>query len=69
MDIERKIIEDKINQAFDDLIVEYKEENIKLLKTINDLQIENKKLKNIILNLVKGNSPSKIDFHFHKIND
>ena len=68
MDIERKLIEDKINQAFDNLILEYKQENDKLLKTVADLQIQNKKLKNIIINLIKGNSPSKKDCHFHNVN-
>ena len=69
MDIEIKLIEDKINQAFDNLILEYKKENDKLLKTVADLQKQNKKLKNIVINLIKGNNPSKKDCHFHNVND
>ncbi len=69
MGIERKVIEDKINQAFEQLLLEYDNEKAKLLNTINLLQTENKKLKAIIGNLIKGNNPSKTDFHFHKVND
>ncbi len=69
MDIEIKLIEDKINQAFDTLMLGYKEENDKLLKTVVELQSQNQKLKKIIGNLIKGSYPSKKEYHFHKVSD
>ena len=69
MEQEIKIIEEKINKAFDDLISQYEEENAKLLKSVADLQKQNEKLKIIIRNLIKGKYPTKKDIHLHKAND
>ena len=65
----QKIIENKINQAFDKLLSIYEEEMERLAKRLSDLEIENQKLKLIISNLRLGKSVSKKDFHLHKINE
>ena len=69
MEQEIKIIEEKINKAFDDLLSQYVEENAELLKSVADLQKQNEKLKIIIRNLIKGKYPTKNDIHLHKAND
>ena len=70
MNIEsQKIIENKINQALDNLLLIYEQERERLSKRVSELEIENEKLKLIIKDLRLGKMVSRKDFHLHKINE
>ncbi|MBQ9782781.1 MAG: hypothetical protein IJW26_06360 [Clostridia bacterium] len=70
MNIEsQKIIENKINQALDNLLLIYEQERERLSKRVSELEIENEKLKLIINDLRLGKMVSRKDFHLHKINE